>query len=178
MPSYIADFQAAISRTEALGLDPDAAPFPHVPEVLTQEHGEQLLKIAEISLRSDVALTATDIACRCGQVSLSMREHVKRVTGHQAILTVGTFSYEGTPLIVPSSNDLDDMAATGSYHVWLTMPWMEIIDFTVLVSLAVLKGTPLSNISPVAGYPDFISPLSWKPLYVGTAATKVLLDPR
>lgn len=133
--------------------------------------------IADQKLAGNNGLKATDLALQCAQVSIAMKSHVESVTGHAPALTIGSIQHYSTPLIEVGSGELRQMGQAGAYHVWLTMPWGEIADFTLMASLAVLMGKTLNRVSPLAGFPESISPFVWRPLYVGTAATHYILDP-
>lgn len=176
MRSYSNVFLRAIARTASEGYETEPYELPSSPGRISQEQGEQLVDIAGQVLGSKEGLTAADIACRCAEVSLVMKWHVEQVVGHTATLTIGAITWNGSPIIQADGLDIPEMARTGNYHVWLTLPWLEIVDFTLQVSIAVLKGRALKNVGPLTGYPDLISPPGWQPIYVGTAATTALLD--
>ncbi|MBT9463623.1 hypothetical protein [Hydrogenophaga sp.] len=176
MSSYSNTFLLAIERTSSQGYETEPYELPSGPGRISEEHGKQLADIASQVLGSKGQLEAIDIACRCAEVSLAMKGHVERVVGHTATLTIGAVTLNGTSIIQAHGLDIPQMARTGSYHVWLTLPWLEIVDFTLRVSLAVLNGRPLTEAGPLAGYPDFMKPAEWHPIYVGTAATTALLD--
>ncbi len=175
MSSYANQFHLAFPRTASQGLPVEDFEFATTPGRLTPDHGVVLMEFLQAEFSSHGLPAQEAIAFRCAQVSELMQPHVESVVGRQAMLTVGTVSYNGIPLIANCDGELHELARSTHYHVWLTMPWLEIVDFTLELSIAVGKGLPTDRCSPLAGYPDAMQPYRWHPLYVGAAAVEVLL---
>lgn len=105
-----------------------------------------------------------------------MKAHVEAVTGHSTMLTIGTVTRNGEPLWDVDGKTLSQMKAMGKYHVWLTLPWLDIMDFTLSVSLREQQGIDPNGASPICGDPDLLAPgYSWAPVFVGDDATSRLL---
>jgi hypothetical protein len=69
---------------------------------------------------------------------------------------------------------LDGMAMSGKYHVWITLPGVNILDLTLQASLIAL-GRTTGPIHPIIVPGDHPLSDDWTPLYVGTAATEHLI---
>ena len=52
-------------------------------------------------------------------------------------------------------------------HVWLTLPSMEIIDFSIATSLSVLNNTPEGRGEVIAKHADELEGINYKPMLVG-----------
>ena len=167
---------SAVQRTAQRGLQVEQINLTAVHASITPEHGVVLVELLERVIAQGEKFHPAYIAWQCASVNQKMLRYVEEVIGYRPILTVGHVSYEGKVIVGGGSEDLYTMSRTGGYHVWMTLPWMEIIDFTLTVSIAVLKQSPMESISPLAGTPRLLHPFSWQPLYVGAAATSILLS--
>lgn len=133
MSRYGALFNAAIARTFAHGLVVEPFQIGPVKSAVTEVHGINLLNRLSTELGSEHGLSADKIAFRCGQISRAMKTHVAAVTSHPTTLTIGTVTRNGRALWGVERTPLSRMKAKGQYHVWLTLPWLDIMDFTLNV---------------------------------------------
>lgn len=164
-----------MARTRASGLPPGELAFSSVLKPMTEEHGFELMdRLA--GLAEGAALSPADIAFQCARVSFEMRKHVGDVASVQALLTIGTVEMQGRLLWNANGGmTLTDLCDSGAFHVWLTLPDMQVIDFTLMMTLAVQKGRDPREVHPIATYPDSEPHTKWIPLFTGDAAYTRLL---
>lgn len=175
MLTFREKFLNALARTAAHGFLVEPFQATSEPAPITGDHGFELMQRLTEELGEYGQLRVDEIAFKCGQVSRAMQSHLERVTGQSSMLTIGTVSVKGTPLWEVDEDRLLQKKAGGSYHVWLTLPSMEIIDFTLNVSLRVQRGVRLDGVQPIFGNPDSTPNYSWEPILVGRDAARVVL---
>jgi hypothetical protein len=176
MASYIAQLQTAYAQTKNLGYDVDElVPTMPPPQGVTESQGSELTELLAKELGALGCLNKESVVRQCCQVSLAMKGHTERVIGYPVILTIGGVRYKGMDLVEIDEPSVDTMRKTGSYHVWLTLPWMAIIDFTLHVSKNALTGHPVEFAHPIHGYPESFPNYAWKPLFVGTEVARRLI---
>lgn len=173
MNSYRDQFKAA--RQRAISFVQVDEPFTEGTQLLTQTQGETLQEIVVDELGAAGVLRPEDVAFRCGQVSSTMVRHVEEVTGQSAHLTLGTVSKSADFFWDFDQNDVAGSISRGHFHVWLTTPALEIVDFTFLISQAVQQGKNPSLANPIAGLPHKFGKYSWHPRVAGNAAVRCLL---
>lgn len=114
-------------------------------------------------------------ALRCAAESLRVLETAEMAFGARALPTVGAVSIGGALNCSCEPLDLPGLRESGNYHVWLTLPSMEIIDMTLLPSLY-RKGLrrSLADSFPILGYPESCQGIQWHPRLVGGTPAEFL----
>lgn len=172
MSTYGSRFKEAVDRAAALGFPRENINSESV--LLTESHGHQLVELAARELAGAGELTREALAFRCGQVSVAMARHVEAVSGLKPVLTLGTVSKNGADYWDFDVENPQVSIAAGAFHVWLTTPGMEVVDFTLLVSIQVQQGLA-QQAGPLAGNPDQIWPYRWRPMIAGNDTVRNLL---
>lgn len=164
-----------MARTRASGLPPGELALSAVATPMTEDQGLELMdRLA--GLASGAVLSPADIAFQCARVSFEMGKHVGDVASVQPLLTIGTVEMQGRPLWNATAGmTLAEMRESGAFHVWLTLPDMQVIDFTLMMTLAVQKGRDPRGAHPIATYSDSEPHTKWIPLFTGDAAYAQLL---
>lgn len=173
--NYKAELLAAMERTRERGLDPGELASTPSGGVLREEHGAVLMDVLA-DLIQGTSLSPGHIAFQCAGISAAMKKHVSRAAGLSALLTIGTVILQGQRLWAASGDmSLTDLRDSGSFHVWLTLPTMQVVDFTLLMSLAVQTGRDPSTATPIATFPDSEPHIKWVPVFTGDDAYAQLL---
>lgn len=165
--SYRVEFEAAIERTRLLGY-PALSPAPNMAVKKVDEiYAPELMAALVHELGGAGGLHPQSIAFNCLHVSAAMQRHVKRVAGIDTWLTVG--SVEGSQGMVWEVDTERPTAAlqAGTFHSWLTTSALEILDFTLMVSLKLQQDASLATAQPIVGDPDTIGAFRWHPVVVG-----------
>lgn len=141
---------------------------------ITEEHGMELM--ARLGGFNPDLRQPSAFAFQCAGRNRELRPLIEDIIGMKCALTIGDVRWEEKRLWTFDLENFPEMGRSGNYHVWLTAANGEIVDLTVLVSIAALRGTPLDSAVPVAGLPAELSPLSWRPVLVGDDAVGALLE--
>ncbi|MBF4426108.1 hypothetical protein, partial [Vibrio anguillarum] len=111
---------------------------------------EQLLEV----VRGDISL----IAGQCFKVHYIMRPLVEKLLGINAYFTLGYIKLDGEYQHKMELSVLLDMLSKGlvmdpkmKLHAWITLPNMEIIDFTTFTSVAFANDSSLEQIDIIYG---------------------------
>lgn len=164
-----------MDRTRAAGLAPGALTISSVKIPMSQDQGVELMNCLE-GIAGGAPLSTADIAFQCAKVSFEMQKHVAEVASVQPLLTIGTVEMKGQRLWNASEDmTLEQLRDSGGFHVWLTLPDMQVIDFTLAMTLAIQKGRDPREANPIATYSDSEPLTKWVPLYTGDAAYACLL---
>ncbi len=174
---YIDDFRAANEFSKSLGLpgivippikaysyiqDPDF--FPTLANFLTINEPHELV-------------------ANCNVVSQVVCEAISRMSDCTAYLTIGDITFDGKPFFDVNADYIKGAIAGGKsslaaqkyrHHAWVTLDTMEIIDFTLNTSMALLS----KDLSPpmrykllggvLSGYADEITDgMRYCPILVG-----------
>lgn len=122
-------------------------------------------------------INTDEFASQCCAVNMKIKPHVERILGTPTLITIGAVRAFGVPVVSVLEPSLFAMAVSGDYHVWLTLPWLEVLDLTLLASIAKGKGAELSASRPLMGYPESFPDFEWSPWFVGSAAAMRLVTP-
>lgn len=173
--NYKAELLAAMDRTRERGLDPGELASVSADYALNEEHGVALVSALQ-DLLQGTGLSPVHLAFQCAGISFAMKEHVSRVAGLAGLITIGTVILQGTRLWAADERmSLEDLRESGGFHVWLTLPTMAVLDFTLLMTLTVQTGGDLTRVAPIHTFPDSEPHIQWVPLYTGDEAYRRLL---
>lgn len=171
--TYVERFRAAQARTERFGLS--APDVTHTPGRFLTEPGLSALH----GVLNDIygELTPRDLVARCVPIHRTLREAISLTLGCDAVLTIGHVETpERTRFLRSEADYLANLEGTyladlNQLHCWLTLPSMELVDLTLLTSLAAINQwdeTPVGR--PILRHADELSAgLSFHPMLLGEA---------
>lgn len=185
---YALDFQAAKIFSTDIGL--------YVPDWLesTDLIFENQTKHAELhrimmSLLGDPPVLAR-LATQCLPVHAALIQTVANIVGVMPALTIGCVtSADGDRWFSVTEPEIRRWCATGienplslKLHAWLTLPTMEIVDFTFLPTFAITQAQPGSSAKVVefgviAKHADALTGMTYTPVAVGNDIPRKLKFP-
>ena len=127
------------------------------------------LEVIDRLLREAGVRDLRDSAAQCLKWSAYLRPYVERAFGVRAVLTVGQLWRNQTPIFAPTWDQLHRMHDEGftiadfgeegtgmNIHAWLTLATGEILDFTLLSSLAAALPNSWGRLAghALGGYPE------------------------
>jgi hypothetical protein len=120
------------------------------------------------------ALDSTDLVAQCFSIHYRLAGVVGRVLGTQAFLTIGYITFSGDPCFKVDEGELSALLSSGirerkfGGHAWLTLPSMEILDFSLPMSMAVLNDWNRGRGEVISSHADELKHgLSYHPQIVG-----------
>ncbi|MBQ4852772.1 hypothetical protein [Pseudoalteromonas sp. MMG012] len=168
---YKDDFIEAVKRTSNLGLSSPDVGACDSSSFLQKTNPTELAKVIqkEIGLLSE-----KEIVGQC----LSLHYRLKRVFTEffdcPVFYTIGYVEFEKSTMFKQTEESLAEMLKTGvegevSLHAWLTLPSMEVLDFSLPTSFAKVNNIPEGIGSAIADQADKLSSngMTYKPLIVG-----------
>jgi len=167
--------QKAIDSTRAIGFKvPD---FRIEEKPLLTEHLVESLYRRMADSFGEKEFSVEEIGLRCAPTHVALKPVVEEVVGCVTLLTLGAVQYGDDIYFSPTTTEIDALALSGGYHVWLTLPSCEVIDLTLTSALYLKKGLARS----AAGVPLMIHAESrprmrWSPLLVGDDILERLLS--
>lgn len=139
---YFEDLLAANDFTQRIGLPGIQLSKSHQNSCLQDESFflglGKLLKIDELS----------ELVANCNIVSQVVCEAINTELGCKAYLTIGDVTFSGKPFFDVNEAYMENLVAAGKgsqraqsyrHHAWVTLETMEIIDFTLNTSMALLS---------------------------------------
>lgn len=169
---YQEKFQEAMARTEAYGV-----PTPAIVLNNTRLLNQETCPLIADAVFSEVGLLGPDdLYGQCMSVHWRLRDVVSRVLNTQAIFTVGYVNIGGDDMFKNSDEELRALMQDGvsgmsaRLHAWLTLPSMEILDFSLPTSLAIHNGWNTGHGQVVSEHADdlVVRGLTYHPQLVGT----------
>ncbi len=169
--SYAVEWAAALERTARFGL-----PAPRVPPVgrgpyLTEDRLPEIFPILRDALGKPVTTKA--LVGQCLQVTWAFLPAVERWLGCQAYFTIGGIDLGPNrqwgrfdDAFIGSTLAKGHAGGPVEVHAWLTLDSMEILDVTLMTSIAVTLGTGRKG-GVLAGDPDDTGQVALRPLLVG-----------
>jgi hypothetical protein len=133
MSGYGSALKSAIDVTYSMGFE--APEFPaDWPPLLTDELVGRIY--AEMTESLDGReLSIEEIGLKCAPVHFALKPAIDKAIGTATLLTLGAVQYGDDVFFSPNSLDVDELAHSGNYHVWLTLPSCEVIDLTLTSAL-------------------------------------------
>ncbi|SEG29785.1 hypothetical protein [Billgrantia desiderata] len=171
--TYVERFRAAQARTGRLGLP--------VPTVSTTDArfltGPGLSDLHALLTDLFSELSPKDLVAQCVSIHRATRADVSRVLGCDAVLTIGHVEMAEAVLFERSEEDyLANLEGTflanlNQVHCWLTLPSMEIVDLTLVTSLAVIQQWDESYVGrPILRHGDELTGgMAYHPMLLGNA---------
>ena len=110
----------------------------------------------------------------CIHASYFMQPAIEDIVGMPTYFTLGAVEAFGKELYRFDDHQLQQWLRHGlpqparNIHAWLTLPTMEIVDLTYLVTLkAVVPHLPIEHGIPVMGRVERVQGVTWRPILVG-----------
>jgi hypothetical protein len=167
--AYLREFKEAIEYTKKLGMNPDV--------VFTQERYlvPKYMDGLAVAVRDDLGeLTEADLVAQCLSIHFRLIPSLERLFGIRPVLTFGYIDDGGKARFKVPDDYFDRLTVSGlsrgtfDAHAWLTLPSMEIIDFSLPTSMAVVNGWHEGRGLVLSGHADDLKHgLSYHPQLVG-----------
>lgn len=175
MNEYGLTLQKAIDSSRSMGF---RVPDFGIEEksLLTQHLVERLYQRMAESF-GEKEFSVDEIGLRCAPVHVALKPVVEEVLGCMSLLTLGAVQYGDDIFFSPTTTDIDALALSGGYHVWLTLPSCEIIDLTLTSALYLKKGLDRSAAGvPLMMHAESQPRMRWSPFLVGDDVLARLLS--
>jgi len=168
---YKTEFIEAVKRASRLGLT--------APDVGTCEDSSFLQKTNPIELAAVIKkelglLTEKEVVGQCLSLHFRLKQVFTDFFDCPVFYTIGYVEFKNSAMFKQSEESLSQMLKTGvngevSLHAWLTLPSMEILDFSLPTSYAKINNIPEGGGSAIANHADKLSAngMTYKPLIVG-----------
>ena len=168
--SYEAEWYEAIRRTAKFGLSAPAWKA-RCKQYLTDERISELFPLLKKVLGS---VSVDRLAGQCLQVNWSLLMEVERWLGCRAHFTIGWVGLgkerewcKFDDSFVHSTLKFGHPGGPAKIHAWLTLDSLEILDVTLMTSLAVGFGIEKGKGDVLAGDADSTGVVALKPMLVG-----------
>lgn len=135
---YKAEFIEALNRTERLGLTKPSITM--TTEMFLDQKTLNALPQAIYKKMGDISVD--DLAAQCLSIHFKIKPVIEEAIGCKAFYTIGWVSYEKNSIFQQTEESLASMLENGitgssvSLHAWLTLPSMEILDFSLPTTYA------------------------------------------
>ena len=182
--SYLESFMSACDRTRDLGLA-----CPAVDSIETRYlNSSAAAKIPRAVKEHLGVLSDRDLVAQCCAIHFRLAPIISKVLETEVIITTGYVKLGQRSIFEQSDDELQRTLTEGlagaplKSHVWLTLPSMEILDFSLPTTVSVLNNVPGAG-GVIAAHPDeLLMGLSFHPQLVGTSyleqigAIRLVLD--
>ncbi|UHH09849.1 hypothetical protein LU699_16575 [Luteimonas fraxinea] len=167
--TYLSEFQQAVAYSQQLGVKPDMT-FAQ-ERLLVPKNLEAIPYMVRDVLGE---LTPADLVAQCLSIHLRLVPVLEKVFGVQPAFTIGYIKSGSTFRFKTLDNYFSELAANGlgtrtfEAHAWLTLPSMEILDFSLPTSMALINGWTEGEGMVLSGHADELKHnLSYHPQLVG-----------
>lgn len=165
--AYRQAFLEAVERTRRYGLRvPTILEVCPTPPHLAQSVPSLLSSCAQVQ-------TPDDLAGKCVRVNLALYPALQKRYG-AAYLTIGYYDEAGTPFFQFSEQNIEAWlrdgigTSTAQFHVWITLPDMQILDVTLGTSISKYRKVPAAEGAIICDLAERLSPqLVYHPMVVG-----------
>lgn len=169
--AYLDEFNAAIARTKEFGL----CPPDFVPNNIAYLDEQRMSRVPYALLREFGELSAKNLVAQCLSIHFRLVPVLQQLFGTAPIFTVGYVDFSGEPRFQTSESYLRGLLEHGiggntfDAHAWLTLPSMEILDFSLPTSMAIINGWKDGHGGILSGHADHLKHgLSYHPQLTGT----------
>ncbi|HEA15753.1 MAG TPA: hypothetical protein ENH88_04745 [Pseudoalteromonas prydzensis] len=168
---YKTEFIEAVKRSSRLGLT--------VPDVGSCDSSSFLQKTNPIELATVIKkemglLTEKEIVGQCLSLHYRLKQVFTDFFDCPIFYTIGYVEFKNSTMFKQTEESLVEMLKTGvegevSLHAWLTLPSMEVLDFSLPTSYAKVNNIPEGIGSAIAEQANKLSSngMTYKPLIVG-----------
>lgn len=168
--SYLHDFQLALDRNRRFGLPVPAFQFQDF-RYLKTKRAAQIPAAIQQNLGF---LSNADLVAQCFSIHYRLAEVISGVLNAPAFLTIGYIGFGGEFRFRKSEEELEALLSSGlgdetlGAHAWLTLPSMEIMDFSLPTSMAVLNGWSRGHGEAITSHADELEyGLTYHPQIIG-----------
>lgn len=167
---YESNFLDALERTRRFGL---SAPSIELSDTrfLTQEALNRL----PIAIRDIMGeLSEEDVVAQCLSLHMRLKPVIEKILGCDAYYTIGWVSLEKSEMFKQTEESLSEMLKRGitgpsiNIHAWLTLPSLEILDFSLPTTYAKVHGLEDGKGAVVSKHPsELTGGMMYQPMLVG-----------
>ncbi len=168
MNPYISEFKSAINRTNKLGLKVPNITFCD-KEYLNNSNIQIIQKLLyQLNLKPDELLN------KCFRIHGDLKEPLELLFKSEIYFTIGYVNiYESEHFKISEGdiiNLLENKASSSlCAHAWLTLPSMEVVDFTFATTYLMLSNEFNGEMHVLAKHADsFVQGMKYHPMLVGT----------
>jgi len=167
---YKSNFLNALERTTRFGLS-----TPSVELCDTRFLTQDTLRKLPLAIRDVMGeLDETDIVAQCLSLHLKMKPVIQQILSCEVFYTVGWVSLQDSNMFKQTEESLFDMLKNGipgpdvNIHAWLTLPSMEILDFSLPTTYAKVNGIKEGIGGAITMHPsDLTGGMMYQPMLVG-----------
>lgn len=168
--NYGIRFSNAVDRSHRLGLE-----VPFVTESINRYFTDRLLAKMPAKVQSTAgAFTRQQVVGQCFYVHQVIKEPLEELFGTEIYYTIGYVELAGKYLYKHDEDTLKSLLRTGitnpemNLHAWLTLPSMEIIDFSLSATYFDVNEGPQDSYGILANHADELKgTLKYYPTLVG-----------
>ncbi|MFC6634032.1 hypothetical protein [Microbulbifer taiwanensis] len=167
---YKSEFEAAIERTKKFNLP--CPPVEYSSELLLTDNKMNGFVYA---LRDSIGeLEPKEVVAQCLSIHYRVLDVVSNFFKTDCYFTIGYVESDNGTLFYQSENDLKNILINGadrpslSIHAWLTLPTMEILDFSLPTSFAIINNIKEGIGGLIARHADrLINGVKYHPMLIG-----------
>lgn len=167
---YESNFLDAFERTTRLGLSTPNVELSDA-RFLTQEALSRL----PFAIRDIMGeLNEDDVVAQCLSLHMRLKPVIEQILDCDAFYTIGWVSFENSEMFKQTEESLSEMLKRGitgpdvNIHAWLTLPSMEILDFSLPTTYAKVNGIEEGKGSAITMHPsDLTGGMMYQPMLVG-----------
>lgn len=167
---YYTEFNQAIERTQKLSLELPSIEFSQ-QKYLSKEMHDQLPYILYNTFGE---LDLNEVSQQCMSLHLRIKEPLSQFFGVNFMYTLGYIHYPPNDIFKTDESQLISMLSQElnslelNMHAWLTLPSMEILDFSLITTLALHYGWDYGHGGVITGLSDELKHgIRYHPLLVG-----------
>lgn len=168
---YKTEFIEAVKRSSRLGLTAPDVGSCNSASFLQKTNPTEL---AEVIQQEMGLLTEGEIVGQCLSLHYRLKQIFSDFFDCPVFYTIGYVEFKNSTMFKQTEESLAEMLKTGvegevNLHAWLTLPSMEVLDFSLPTSYAKINNRPEGIGSAIAEHADKLSAnsMTYKPLIVG-----------
>lgn len=169
---YLEEFRGAIGRTNGYGLCTKDISIEENKRFISEESLRRMRDSLDLHLGE---MGIDEIAAQCMLLNLRIKKRVSELLRSQVYFTIGHVEFDGDSLFYQSEQSLKNMLKHGidgpsvNIHAWLTLPSMEILDFSFGTSYAVATGDKRGMGAVIVNHADNLTGgMKYHPMVIGS----------
>ena len=167
---YESKFLEALERTKRFGLSTPNVELSDA-RFLTQEALSRL----PFAIRDIIGeLNEDDVVAQCLSLHMRLKPVIEQILGCNAFYTIGWISFKNSEMFKQTEESLFEMLESGiagpnvNLHAWLTLPSMELLDFSLPTTYAKVNNIEEGKGGVIAMHPsDLTGGMMYQPMLVG-----------
>ncbi|MFK5894587.1 MAG: hypothetical protein QM504_15305 [Pseudomonadota bacterium] len=168
---YKNEFEDSVERTKRIGLEGITCIYQD--NLIIPQDNAKLLSDVFTSIIG--CMESRDLIAKCISVHHQLLKPLNSTLNTKAIYTIGYIETNGKNIYKKSEEELISIMNTDirncsvlNIHAWITLPSMEILDFTIATTMAFVKNMPNINGAIFHGHADkFDDTFKYHPMLVG-----------